>query len=285
METPEGFRTRFVDLPELRMHVAEAGPEDGEPVILLHGFPEFWYTWRHQMRALADAGYRAIAPDQRGYNLTEKRGPYHARRLSQDICDLQDALGIAACPIVGHDWGGAISWSFAALYPERASKLVALNAPHPQSFQDACKRGLTQLRKSWYMFYFQLPWLPEFTIRSGDFKKIRGHFAELPGETMTPEDIERYVEALRQPGALSAALGWYRAIPGQLTGEMPPNDITVPTCVIWGEQDVALDKICCDTLPDYVADLRLHFLPNSTHWVQIDDPDAVNRHLLAFLAE
>jgi len=289
MKSPvDGVETGFAELPSLRMHYASAGPEDGKPILLLHGFPEFWYSWRHQIPGLVNAGYRVYAPDQRGYNLTDKDGPFTADRLSADIAELQDYLGIVTCPVVGHDWGGAIAWSFAAFYPERTEKLVAMNAPHPEAFQDACKRGLTQLRKSWYMFFFQLPWIPERAFRANDFGAIREKFGELPKEYMTPEDMDRYVEALSQPGALTAAMNWYRAIPKQilgLGGKIPDPRITVPTCVIWGENDEALDKMCCDTLPEYVEDLTLHFLPESTHWVQIDNPPEVNRLLLEYLAQ
>ncbi|MBI1317482.1 MAG: alpha/beta fold hydrolase [Candidatus Hydrogenedens sp.] len=283
-----GAESRYVDLDGLRMHYVEAGDPKGAPVILLHGFPEFWYSWRFQITALAEQGYRVIAPDQRGYNLTEKKGPYTGEQLAKDILRLQDALGIERCAIVGHDWGGVVAWAFAAFYPERTNCLVSLNSPHPQAFQDACRRGLKQLRMSWYMFFFQLPWLPERAIRANNYNSLRRLFGSLPQQYVTPQDIDYYVEAMAQPGALHAAINWYRNIPQQLMGfggRIPPNQITVPTCVIWGEKDDALSTLCCDTLPRYVEQLELHFLPESTHWLQMDDPEAVNAHLLAFLGK
>jgi pimeloyl-ACP methyl ester carboxylesterase len=269
------------------MHYVEAGDPAGPPVLLLHGFPEFWYSWRFQILALAGAGYRVIAPDQRGYNLTQKSGPYTGEQLAKDIVNLQEHLGITRSYVVGHDWGGVVAWAFAAFYPERVIKLASLNSPHPQAYQDACKRGLKQLRMSWYIFFFQLPWLPERAISANNFAKIRKLFGSLPQQYCNDEDIGYYVEALAQPGALHAAINWYRNIPRQLLGfggRIPPDRITVPTCVIWGERDDALDVMCCDSLPRYVQDLDLHFLPESTHWVQIDAPEKVNALLLAYFA-
>jgi len=278
-----GVESKYADLDGLRMHYVEAGDPAGPPVLLLHGFPEFWYSWRFQIQALAAAGYRVIAPDQRGYNLTEKAGPYTGEQLAKDILNLQDHLGMARSYVVGHDWGGVVAWAFAAFYPERVIKLASLNSPHPQAYQDACKRGFKQLRMSWYIFFFQLPWLPERAISAHNFGKLRKLFGSLPKQYCNDEDIAYYVEAMAQPGALHAAINWYRNVPKQLLGfggKIPPATITVPTCVIWGEQDDALDVMCCDTLPRYVKDLDLRFLPKSSHWVQIDAPDQVNAILL-----
>jgi pimeloyl-ACP methyl ester carboxylesterase len=278
-----GIEEHFADLPGLRMHYMSAGPPDGTPVILLHGFPEFWYSWRFQMKALADAGYRAIAPDQRGYNLTEKRKPYNLETLVQDIAHLQDHLGIARSHIIGHDWGGVTAWGFAAMCPERTDKLVTMNGPHPSAYLDACKRS-RQAFRSWYIFYFQIPGLPEWSLRRKNYRALRGVFRGLPREYMTREDIDRYVEAAAQPGALTAMINWYRGLPKTLLkgkGALP--QINAPTCVIWGERDVALDKACNDTLIQYVPNLVVHYLPEATHWVQIDHPQETNRFMLEFL--
>lgn len=281
-----GAETHYADLPGLRMHYVTLGPQKGRPALLLHGFPECWYSWRHQMRALADAGFQAIAPDQRGYNLTEKKGPYDLDTLTNDLVDLLDHLGIESCPVVGHDWGGATAWSLAAMHPDRVSRLVTMNGPHPNAYVDACKRGFRQLRRSWYIFFFQLRWIPEYLLRRNDFAAVRRIFDALPDEYMDDADIDRYIEALSRPGALTAAINWYRALPWAMLrhrGSLPNPMISMPTCVIWGENDVALDVLCNDTLPEYVDELEIHYLPRASHWVQIDHPEEVNRLMLGFL--
>jgi len=275
--------THFIDLPHLRMHYAVAGPEQGPPIILLHGFPEFWYSWRFQIPVLAQAGYRVYAPDQRGYNLTDKQGPYDVATLTRDVANFQDVMGIATCPIVGHDWGAVVAWSFAARYPKRVEKLLILNGPHPNAYLDACKHHFRQIRKSWYIYFFQLPWLPERLLRRKDFAALDRVFAAL---RMNSDDIARYKSALAQPGALTAMIGWYRfMVRGMFRNRFksPVARIGVPTCVIWGERDLALDSTCNDTLCRYVPNLVIHRLPDANHWVQMHRPDAVNALLLAYL--
>lgn len=164
--TIEGV-SRFANLPGLRMHYVEAGPANGAPVILLHGFPEFWYSWRFQIPALAAAGYRVVAPDQRGYNLSGKEDPYDLDTLTRDVANLQDAPGIARSHIVGHDWGGAVAWAFAAAYPARTDRLVVMNAPHLNAYQDTIRRLPRQLLKSWYVAFFQILRLPEWSMHAG----------------------------------------------------------------------------------------------------------------------
>lgn len=281
---PQNATEQWLNLPGLRMHVVSMGPETGPPVLLLHGFPEFWYSWRFQMPALANAGFRVHAPDQRGYNLTDAHGPYDVPTLVADIVHLQDALGIDCCDVVGHDWGGAVAWAFAARHPARTRRLAILNGPHPGAYLAAC-RGLAQLRKSWYIGFFQLPWIPEWALRRGHFEALRRIFEAVPAEHMTPEDIALYVEALSRPGRLSATLGWYRALPGAIFRKASETNavLTMPVCVIWGERDTALDVSCNAALPRYVQDLQVHYLPEASHWVQMDHPDETNALLLGFL--
>lgn len=281
-----GVDEHFVNLPELRMHYMTSGPEDGVPVVLLHGFPEFWYSWRFQIPALADAGYRVIVPDQRGYNLTDKHGPYTIWRLTQDIVDLLDALDIPSCHLAGHDWGGPPAWTFASTQPDRVKKLVAMNAPHPNAFKDALRHHPKQLLKSWYIYFFQIPGLPEALIAASDYGALERIFSELPHTVMTATDVQRYKEACDHPGALTAMLGWYRALPRQLFidgGLRDERKVSTPTCVIWGERDLALEKGINDTLGYYVENLEVHYLPQASHWVQMHAPDEVNRIMLEFL--
>lgn len=282
---PEGATSLMLDLPGLRMHVVALGPEQGRPVLLLHGFPEFWYSWRFQLPALAAAGYRVYAPDQRGYNSTGTTGPFDIATLVQDIVHLQDALGIQCADIVGHDWGGVVAWAFAARHPERVRRLAVLNGPHPGAYLAACRSSLSQCRKSWYVAFFQLPWLPEWALRRGNYAALRKVFAAVPGDRMTAADVERYVEAMSRPGNLRAALCWYRALPASLWRGQAAGDavLSMPVCVIWGERDLALDKSCNDALPRYVRDFELHYLPDATHWVQMDHPVETNALLGAFL--
>lgn len=283
-----GSTSKTAEVNGITMHYEEMGDPSGPPVILLHGFPEFWYSWRHQMPALAAAGFRVIAPDQRGYNRTTKQGPYGVDTLAADIRALQQHLGIEQSDIVGHDWGAVVAWAFPAYYPQHTRKLVILNGPHPEAYKDACRKGITQLLKSWYIFMFQIPRLPEALWRMGNYALVRKVFGTLPKPYTTPEDIERYIDAISQPGALTAMINWYRQLPAQLRnkgGALPDRITRVPTCIIWGEKDDFLSKQCNDTVGKYVPDLELHYLPNSTHWVQLDGVEEVNRILVDFLTK
>lgn len=283
----DSLRANFAQEGDVELHYIEAGPADGPPVILLHGFPEYWYTWRFQIAALADAGYRVFAPDQRGYNLSEKKGPYNLETLAHDIAHFQDAVGIEKSIIVGHDWGGITAWAFAAYHPERTERLIILNAPHPNAYLDAIRSLSLQVFRSWYIYFFQIPCLPEYFMRRKNFAAIRKMFADLPSTNMTENDISRYISALARPGALHAVINWYRALPGETRrtgGKLPTPEISAPTCVIWGEDDFALDIACLETLPKYVPDLTVHLLRNTTHWLQVERPEIVNQHMLEFLA-
>jgi pimeloyl-ACP methyl ester carboxylesterase len=276
---------QFVTLASgLKMGYVEFGPPAGEPVILLHGFPEFHYSWRLQWPALADAGFRVIAPDQRGYNRTDKSPPYDIDTLTQDVADLQDALGITCSHIVGHDWGGVVAYAFAARFPGRVNRLAILNVPHPDAYLDAVPRSLKQVAKSWYVYAFQLPNLPVQGFERNNYAMIEQTFSTV--KHMTADDIERYKESYRQPGAVPAMIGWYRALAQRIAknkGRANIGNITAPALVIWGENDLALEKCTNNTLPRYVSNSRIVYLPNASHWVQLDEPETVNRLLLAFL--
>lgn len=282
-----GATSAFAQCNGITMHYVTMGPRDGKPVLLLHGFPEFWYSWRYQMPALAELGYFLIVPDQRGYNLTDKTPPYDVETLMEDIVALLDHLEVDTCPLVGHDWGGVLAWSLASYYPDRFERVVVMNAPHPNAYLDALKSS-TQLFKSWYIYLFQVPKLPEWLLSRRNCRALRRIYAQVPETYMNEEDAQHYVDAMLQPGALSAALGWYRAIPAQTRkhgGSLPNPIIQQPTLVIWGENDPALGKACNRTLAKYVPNLELHYLPDATHWVQMDHPDEVNAHLKRFLSQ
>ena len=296
----------------VRLHYVEAGDPDDPLVLLLHGFPEFWYAWRHQLPALAEAGYHVIAPDLRGYNTSEKPpgvGAYRLTRLVDDVISLieefteragYEGSDEAQLPLlVGHDWGGAIAWEVAIRHPEAIERLAILNAPHPERFQRELGSA-SQLRKSWYMFFFQLPGVPERAIRAGNYRVLDRLLREDPvdPDAFDSVDVERYTEALSKPGALTAAINYYRALAREnpigtlrraLVGRSgrPPayRRVQVPTLLIWGEQDSALSVSLTEGLDGWVENLRVERLPEASHWVQADAPETVNDLLVDFLAE
>lgn len=280
----EPWQHRFADLDGLKLHYVEAG--SGPLVVLLHGFPEFWYSWRHQIPSLAQAGFRVLAPDLRGYNLSDKPkgvSAYHVDLLAGDVVGLIRHAGGERAHIVGHDWGGGIAWWLGIHRPEVVDRLAILNSPHPTAFLRELRRP-GQLLRSWYMFFFQLPWLPEWAIRRGNFADLARTFRQARPGAFSKRDIEKYKEALGQPGTLTAAINYYRAMFRNfrlLRGPMPV--VHSPTLLIWGKDDDYLGIGLTEGLESAVPDLRLELLA-ATHWVQCDAPDEVNRLLIDFLA-
>jgi pimeloyl-ACP methyl ester carboxylesterase len=275
---------RFIETNGIRLHVAEAGPEDGPLVILLHGFPEFWYGWRKQIPALAGAGLRVMAPDQRGYNLSDRpRGAaaYNLDELAADVIGLMEAVGRERAAVVGHDFGGAVAWWLANTHPERVERLAILNVPHHTAFRRQLRDNPNQRRKSRYMAFFQLPVLSETTMRLGGIRLFkltsrRGAF--------TAEDLARYREAWAQPGAWTAMLNWYRAVFRHRPTTRPASRrITVPTLVIWGLHDPVFVRALAQQSVDMCDDGRLIRLDDAGHWVQHEEPERVNAALIAFL--
>ncbi len=272
----------------VRLHYVEAGT--GPLVVLLHGFPEFWYSWRHQIPALAEAGYRVVAPDLRGYNLSEKpraRRTYRIEVVADDVLALIRHFGETSAAVVGHDWGGGIAWYVAMRHPSAVRRLAILNAPHPAAFAREL-RTRDQLRRSWYIFFFQLPILPEAAFRAGDFAALDRILRTHPVRTgaFTDEDIRRFKQALAQPGALHAAIEYYRANRmNPLRAMRRVLRIDAPTLLIWGEQDRHLSPALTRGLEAWVPNLRVERLPDASHWVAADAPERVNRLLIDFMAE
>jgi pimeloyl-ACP methyl ester carboxylesterase len=285
--TPEIGTHRWMTVNGIRLHVVEAG--SGPPVVLLHGFPEFWYSWRHQLPALADAGYRAVAPDLRGYNLSDKPPgvrSYRPGELVADVAALIEQLGAGPAVVVGHDWGGVIAWLLFMRRPDLVRGIVVMNAPHPATFMRELPHA-RQLLRSWYMFFFQLPWLPEAVLQFQRFGMVRNTLRWQPvhRDAFTPDDTERYRQALAQPGALTAAINYYRAaFRYRREGERSFRPVRGPALVIWGERDAYLSPHVLDGLAAWAPDARLARLPDASHWVQNDASDEVNRLLLQFLA-
>ena len=250
----------------------------------------FWYGWRKQIPALVEAGYRVIIPDQRGYNLSDKpKGAksYRVDTLVKDILGLMDTLGYDKVHLIGHDWGAIVAWSFAIWHPERLRKLGILNVPHPAVMINYLRRGdPEQLRRSWYIFAFQLPWLPEYFMRKNNWRNgdriLRGSSKR---GSFTKEDVAKYKKAWSQPGAMTAMLNWYRAAVRYLPKLLKHGRVKVPTLMIWGMQDVALSHRMARPSIDYVDDGRLVLFEEATHWVQHDEAEAVNQLLIEFLSK
>jgi pimeloyl-ACP methyl ester carboxylesterase len=278
----------YVQTNGIRLHVVQAGPKSGIPVVLLHGFPEFWYGWRKQIPALAKAGCRVIVPDQRGYNLSDKpKGikSYRIDELVKDILGLIDVLEYQKVNLVGHDWGAVVAWMLAYQHSERLQHLGILNVPHPLVMRRFLMRDLEQIRRSWYVFFFQLPWLPEMGMRADDW---RGAVRALRGSglihTFTNEDIAKYKEAWSQSGAITAMINWYRALRYRLDRPKEMR-IRVPTLMMWGMKDIALTHRMARPSMDHVEDGNLILFPDATHWVQLDAADEVNHYMIDFLLD
>ena len=285
--TSEAWVHREEVVGDLRLHWVEAG--EGPLVLLLHGFPELWLSWRRQIPALAAAGFRVVAPDLRGYNLSEKPkgvASYGMERLAGDVANLARHLGYERAHVVGHDWGGAIAWCVPALHPGLVERLAILNAPHPVLFRRKLAT-LAQARRSSYVFFFQLPFLPERSLtrhRAGFLKRMLRRDPVTPG-AFTPEVIEAYREAFLSPGAATATINYYRAafrgrmrIPG-----LRRSLECVPTLVLWGEGDRYLGPELLDGLDALVPDLRIVRVAGASHWLPSDAADLVNAELTAFL--
>jgi epoxide hydrolase 4 len=281
-------RSTFLPGAGVQLHAVLAGPQDGPLAILLHGFPECWYSWRHQIPALVQAGYRVAVPDQRGYNLSDKPVGIHAYQidhLTADVASLMQALGHSQVTLVGHDWGGAVAWRFAMDHGDAVDKLVIMNAPHPVAFAKALRRDSAQRRRSWYMFAFQLPWLPEALLslapRVTARLLLRG--TAVRREAFSEDDLEVMAAALAQPGASRAMIHWYRA-GFRYRAAKKASTIEVPTLLIWAEDDMALGKALTYGLERGVPNLAIHYVSRCGHWVQNEAPAEVNKRLRAFLA-
>ena len=260
----------FREVNGIDLHVVTAGDPDDPLVVLLHGFPEFWYGWRDHVPGLVEAGYRVLVPDQRGYNRSDKPdgvGAYAIETLSGDIDALIESAGRESAHVVGHDWGAAVAWDLALRHPGSVDRLGILNVPHPSVFEATLKSNPRQLRRSWYMFFFQLPRIPEWTQRRGDFELFVEGFETAAAGTFTEADVEHYRDAWRREGALTAMLDWYRAL--FRAGEDPPRErVEAPTLVIWGESDTYLLPEMAPKSVEYCADGRLERFPEASHWVQ-----------------
>ncbi|MFC6717828.1 alpha/beta fold hydrolase [Natrialbaceae archaeon GCM10025810] len=281
-----GVESTVRSVGDVRLHVVAAGDEDDPLVVLLHGFPEFWYGWRSQIDPLVDAGFRVLVPDQRGYNLSEKPESIRAfrtRELSRDVANLIATEGRDAAHVVGHDWGGAVAWDLALRRPEAVDTLAIVNAPHPAVHRQLLASDPEQLLRSWYVFFFQLPVLPELLCRADDFRFLeRGMRGLANPRIFGDEELARYRRSWHREGALTAMLNWYRAA-ARYPPDLPRNRVDAPTLVVWGEDDRALVPAQAVGARQHCPNGRLEMLPGVSHWVQHEVPERLSGLLLEHL--
>jgi len=269
----------------VHLHVVAAGPRDGPVVVLLHGFPEFWYGWRRQIEPLAAAGFHVIVPDQRGYNLSSKPSAVAAYALTElvsDVMAIADQLGQEKIFLAGHDWGAAAAWSAALLHPQRIARLVVLNVPHPSVMRKFLSTHPRQLLRSWYMFLFQLPWLPEALFSACNFSiGARALLRSSRPGTFSAEDLAHYCAAWSQPGAITSMINWYRALL-RVAVKFPDKIVRVPTRILWGERDAFLLAEMAHESLRYCTSAELFTFANATHWLQHEEPARVSELLIDF---
>lgn len=281
----------YVTANGIKFHYVAAGDKSKPLMLFLHGFPEFWFSWRHQLQEFCK-DYRVVAIDMRGYSETERplhKQDYQMDKLKQDVVELIPALGYTSCTLVAHDWGGVVAWRVVQRHPELVDRFIVMNCPHPKAYIRQMKKGWGQFLKSWYMFLFQVPWLPEFFIGLRDYGQFnamfRGKQMGVRNRAAFPTEIlEAYKYTFSKPGALTAPLNYYRcmfSVP--LSKESAKTPIAVPTLIIWGDDDGALETAMADDHASLVSDLTVRHIPNCSHWVQQDAPDLVNKYMREWL--
>jgi pimeloyl-ACP methyl ester carboxylesterase len=278
-----GPMEREMDVNGVRLHCMVEG--EGPLVLLLHGFPETSRAWRKQMPALAKQ-FLVVAPDLRGFGASDKPkgiAAYRTSVVADDIVALIHAFGAERAHVVGHDWGGGVAWTLATAHPEAVDRLVVLNCPHPAIMQKALRSNWTQIRKSWYIFAFQLPWLPEWSFRRDGGKTLKDSLRRTAQpNTFSDADLDEYARAFSAPGAATAAINYYRAA---VRSPLARGKIKAPTLLIWGEDDFALGIELTRGMDGlFDSPPRIEFVPDTGHWVMEERPEVVNRLLLEFLA-
>lgn len=284
--------TRGVEANGLRFSIDEAGGGD-KLALCLHGFPESKFSWRYQLPLLANLGYRAWAPDLRGYGETKPRPKgveaYRMERLTDDVAALIDASGAKETVLIAHDWGAAIAWTFAARKVRPLKRLVIMNVPHPKIFADTFATSAEQRKRSRYIVFFQLPWLPEAVMTANGGRAIKRAFSDMAVDKnrFTNDVLDHYAANARIPGAMTAMLNYYRAAVRYRAAldATPWPIIETPTLIVWGEADAALGLELLDGHDKLVRDLTIKRLPGVSHWVQQEAPERVNDILKDWLAE
>ena len=289
IRSPLEFRVFHIN--GIALHVVLAGPASGKPLIFLHGFPEFWFAWRHQIDHFVSSGYRVIIPDQRGYNLSDKPAgiaSYSIDLLARDVVGVLDSVAVPKAFVVGHDWGAGVAWYLAARYSERVTRTAMLSVPHPRVFIKNLITSPAQLRRSWYILFFQLPWLPECILRRRDWALLVGALRDTspPGVFSNP-DLEQYKKSWARKGALTAMLNWYRAAllrPSKLALDSEASRVKVPALLIWGKKDQFAGEAMARESLQYCDHGHLEMFETATHWVQHEEPAQVNNLLSQFFA-
>ncbi|WP_392531133.1 alpha/beta fold hydrolase [Nostoc sp. C117] len=278
------FKHEYITTNGVKLHYVTQG--EGTLMLMLHGFPEFWYSWRHQIPEFAQH-FKVVALDLRGYNDSDKpteQSAYVIDEFVKDVAGVIKELGYQKCVLVAHDWGGAIAWNFAYAHPEMVERLIILNLPHPAKFAQGL-RTPQQLLRSYYIFIFQLPWIPELLLQSLDYQAIAIIFqgTAVNKSAFTQADIDAYKDAAAKRGALTAMLNYYRNIFPQRILNSNWGILEVPTLMIWGENDTALGKELTYETATYVRDFQIKYIPNCGHWVQQEQPKLVNQYMREFL--
>ena len=280
----------------LRLHCAHAGA--GRLMLFLHGFPEFWHCWRRQLEWFGERGWHAVAPDMRGYNLSDKPSDvaqYRAKHLIEDIRGLAAHYGGQKFVLVAHDWGGAVAWAFAAAHPELLSHLVIVNSPHPYTFWRELSTSPAQQKASEYMLLLRDAKAERVLSADGFRRLLAMAFGDAAPGSFGDDDRAAYLEAWSQPGALTGGLSYYRASPlypptpadagaAKLKLEAVDFAVKVPTLVIWGDRDRALLPALLDGLDACVPDLKIVRVPDASHWVVRERPELVNREIDSFVS-
>ncbi|BAY84212.1 alpha/beta hydrolase fold protein [Calothrix parasitica NIES-267] len=280
----ETWQHDYITTNGVNLHYVTQG--SGPLMLMLHGFPEFWYSWRYQIPEFA-SDFKVVAPDLRGYNDSDKpasQSAYVMNELVRDVEGIIRGLGYEKCVLVAHDWGGGIGWSFAYNYPQMVERLIIMNCPHPAKFSEGL-RTPQQLLRSWYMFFFQLPAIPELFLQSQDYQFIENAFKgmAIKKSAFSREDINAYKDAAAKRGALTAMINYYRNILGSPMLNQNSSILEVPTLMIWGEEDTALGKELTYGTEAYVRDFQIKYIPNCSHWVQQEQPESVNQYMREFL--
>ena len=289
IRSPLEFRVFHIN--GVALHVVLAGSASAKPLVFLHGFPEFWFAWRHQIDHFASSGYRVIIPDQRGYNLSEKPAgiaSYSIDLLAKDVVGVLDTVTDSKAFIVGHDWGAIVAWYLAARYSERVRRTAMLSVPHPRIVIKNLIRNPTQLRRSWYLLFFQLPWLPEWMLRGRDWAPLVQALRDTsPRGVFSDADLEQYKESWSRKGALTAMLNWYRAAllsPTKLAVDPEASRVKVPALLILGKNDQFAGEAMARESLHYCDDGHLEMLETAGHWVHHEEPTQVNTLLSQFFA-
>lgn len=279
-------RASTIQTNGVNLHVMQAGDKDGEPILLLHGFPEFWYGWHKQITPLAEAGYRVIVPDQRGYNLSDKPNgieAYRVEELVKDMIGLIDHFGYEKVRLVGHDWGAIVAWFLAMWHPDRFEQLVIANVPHPYVFSHFLKTQPSQMMKSWYAVSFQMPVIPEMMIRANNYAM----FANILADTgrLNEREINLYRQAWSQDGAMTAMVNWYRAYIQQSPKRKNDGKIHVDTLMLWGMKDFALSHEMAPPSIEQCDNGHLIFFKGANHFVQHERAEQITEMMQTFFAQ